>query len=380
MTTLRSGVDETPSDASTSAPVQQPALWVMWANAALSWSGLAFAYLLYLTYRNIRWARRNNRPWFRFAAPLATVVSLVMVAGALGNLINSSDLRNPAQVTPLGHSANAPVSRSFVASTADAKTSLADRLKTSNGLPAAKPMAAAATDRIDIILAGFNAAWKASCTGSNQQSEARYLWSFVLDLKGPFYTKWGVQSPTVCGSFSLVNEPTVTSDPQASAGSTSRWYQVKDSLENSNEQGAEMPMMVRFINDRWMMVGLSPKGTSLASTETGESFKDNPATVIAQMTALRQQVFIQRSADLMTVYYNGNNGAGNDRILADEALLKAGIVPDITVDKITPDTPRGTVKFDSTENQGGKIVHRSVEIDFYPDQGFGITGVWAESA
>ena len=275
---------------------------------------------------------------------------------------------------------SAQPSPAATSSVIDASVPLSQRLKTADGLPAAQSVKASSIDRIDTILNGFNADWQASCIGSNQQPDPRYLWSFVMDTKGPFYAQWGVQSPAVCGSFSLVNEPTVTSDPQAYAGVTSRWYMVKMSLTGTSQQGAELPMMIRLIDNHWMLVGLSPKGRSLASTETGQTATDNPADVIARMNALREQVFIQRSADLMTVYYNGNNALGNNTVLADEALLKAGIVPVITVDKITPGTPPGTVKFESTEIQGGNTVHYSVNYDFYPNSGpDNIPNVWASN-
>lgn len=113
-TNFHPGVNGTPSTISPSvpnpAPSQRPRLWIMWANVALSWSGLALLYLMFLTFRNIRWARRNSQPWFRYATPLATLASAIVVLGILGSLITSSDLRNPAQATPLGssNSANEP--------------------------------------------------------------------------------------------------------------------------------------------------------------------------------------------------------------------------------------------------------------------------------
>lgn len=69
-TTGNAGVDEAASTSLPDAPTVRPKLWVMWANAALSWSLLAFVYLIYLTVRNINWAKRNRLPWFRYAAPL----------------------------------------------------------------------------------------------------------------------------------------------------------------------------------------------------------------------------------------------------------------------------------------------------------------------
>ena len=287
---------------------------------------------------------------------------------------------NSAALAPTVPVVTATATTSTTTSVIDASMPLAARLKTADGLPLAQAVKAGSIDRIDTILSGFNAAWQVSCTGSNQQPDPRYLWSFVLDTKGRFYTQWGIQSPTVCGSFSLVNEPTVTSDPQAFAGVTSRWYMVKISLTGTSAQGAELPMMVRLIDNHWMIVGLSPKGTSLDSTETGESLKDEPAAVVAQMIAQREQAFIQRSTDLLTVYYNGNNLSGGVASNADQSLIQSGVVPVITVNRITPAALPGMVHVDSTELQGAKIVRRSANYNFYPDQGSGIPNVWAENA
>lgn len=115
-TTDNCGVDEAASTSSPSAPAQRPRLWIMWANVALSWSGLALLYLMFLTFKNIRWARRNSQPWFRYAAPLTTLASAIVVLGILGSLITSSDLRNPARATPLGssNSSNEPAAAPVV--------------------------------------------------------------------------------------------------------------------------------------------------------------------------------------------------------------------------------------------------------------------------
>ncbi len=58
--------------------LRRPGVGIMWANAFLSWSGLAFIYLIYLTIRNIVWAKENAQPWLRYLAPLATIVVLVV--------------------------------------------------------------------------------------------------------------------------------------------------------------------------------------------------------------------------------------------------------------------------------------------------------------
>jgi hypothetical protein len=100
--------NETPQTGSPDMPalgsIQRPKLWVMWVNAALSWSLLAFLYLIYLTVRNIKWAKRNGVPSMQYAAPLLTVVSVttVLLLGAIGLGANSD---NPASDTPLGNSA-----------------------------------------------------------------------------------------------------------------------------------------------------------------------------------------------------------------------------------------------------------------------------------
>lgn len=58
--------------------LRRPGVGIMWVNAFLSWSGLAFIYLVYLTIRNVVWAKQNEQPWLRYIAPLATIVILVV--------------------------------------------------------------------------------------------------------------------------------------------------------------------------------------------------------------------------------------------------------------------------------------------------------------
>ena len=72
-------------------PGPRPKLWVMWANAALSWSLLAFLYLIYLTIRNITWATRNRLPWFRYMAPILTVFTLTAIIVILGMVLSSGN-------------------------------------------------------------------------------------------------------------------------------------------------------------------------------------------------------------------------------------------------------------------------------------------------
>ncbi len=82
-----------------SVSARRPHLWVMWANAVLSWSVLPFVYLIYLTIRNINWSRRNSLPWFRYAAPIVTVI---VVAGAMvpfGLAIEANGLNISAPAT-----------------------------------------------------------------------------------------------------------------------------------------------------------------------------------------------------------------------------------------------------------------------------------------
>jgi len=95
---------DAPSDP-TPTQAYQPQLWVMWANAALSWTVIAFCYLMFLTFKNIKWARRNSLPWLRYLAPIVTVISVTATMALLGMAIEAKGLRNPASVTPLGNSA-----------------------------------------------------------------------------------------------------------------------------------------------------------------------------------------------------------------------------------------------------------------------------------
>jgi hypothetical protein len=70
----------------------------MWVNAFLFWGFFPGIYLIYLTIRNIGWARRNHRPWLRYAMP---VVTLVLLFVAL--LVWASRLPAPA-TNPYGTS------------------------------------------------------------------------------------------------------------------------------------------------------------------------------------------------------------------------------------------------------------------------------------
>jgi hypothetical protein len=312
------------------------------------------------------------------AAVLVPVLVIFVLAAALGGTSSSVSSTPAAQAPRAGSAPVAPAAaKSFIAGPADAAIPLADRLKAADGLPAASPTTAHATDRIDTILTSFNAAWKASCTGSNNLPEPRYLWSFVQEPKGHFYTIWGVQQPTVCGSLALANEPSVTADPQAAAGVTSRWYEVRTSYQNSGQQGGELPMLIRFVENRWMLVGLSPLGLSLDTLETGQSVTEDQATVIAQMMALREQAFIQRSDDLLTVYYDGMNRDQPNINQPDQALMKAGIVPIITLDKVVrPGSVDGRIYIESTERQGNHVVHLPATYTWYREAPGAISGIW----
>lgn len=66
-----------------------PSVAVMWVNAFLSWSALPALYLLYLTIRNVVWAREHGQPWVRYVLPLATVVGVVVVGVILLSQVNT---------------------------------------------------------------------------------------------------------------------------------------------------------------------------------------------------------------------------------------------------------------------------------------------------
>jgi hypothetical protein len=73
-----------------------PSVGVMWMNAFLSWSALPGLYLVYLTVRNIAWARKSGQPWLRYAMPLATVLAVVIVGLILlAQVPTPSDSYNP---------------------------------------------------------------------------------------------------------------------------------------------------------------------------------------------------------------------------------------------------------------------------------------------
>jgi hypothetical protein len=65
-----------PPSARNQLALARPSVWVMWINAALFWGVFPGIYLLYLTVRNIVWARSNKQPWLRYAMPLATLIAL----------------------------------------------------------------------------------------------------------------------------------------------------------------------------------------------------------------------------------------------------------------------------------------------------------------
>jgi tetratricopeptide (TPR) repeat protein len=91
-----------------SAPGPHPKLWVMWVNAALSWSLLAFVYLIYLTIRNISWAKRNRVPWLRYAAPLVTVFAVTATMVGVGIVVATLYLGSSSPVIPTASAASPP--------------------------------------------------------------------------------------------------------------------------------------------------------------------------------------------------------------------------------------------------------------------------------
>jgi hypothetical protein len=75
-----------------------PSVGIMWVNALLFWGFFPGIYLIYLTFRNIGWARRHGKPWLRYAMPIATLLLLFVAV-----LIFASTLPDPAN-NPYGSS------------------------------------------------------------------------------------------------------------------------------------------------------------------------------------------------------------------------------------------------------------------------------------
>lgn len=322
---------------------------------------------------------------------LSIVVPMLAMSALNASLDSNPAFNDPAVRAPLtGNSGDAPVTpgqapgaqRPFVATIADAKVPLAERLKTADALPEFPPSMGVATDRIDKILINFNTAWAASCGhGGKSTPNPHYLWGFMQEMKAFWYVQYGYQSPALCGVVSLTNEATVNSDPQAIAGSTSRWYDLSLSFTNGGDPKQWGPVLVRLEGTHWLIVGAPAfmEGASFAHTETGQRIQDDPAKVVARLEAMRQQAFIQKSEDLLSLYYPGS--LGNDPEGKQEVTdLEAGNIPtDFTVTQLKSTGPShpGTITVEATERRNGKTISRSLMYNWWNSPDGGYTNQWA---
>lgn len=72
-----------------------PGVGIMWANAFLSWSGLALIYLVYLTIRNVAWASRNNQSPVKYLLPIGFVAGVFLLLLIVGQALGSGTPSTP---------------------------------------------------------------------------------------------------------------------------------------------------------------------------------------------------------------------------------------------------------------------------------------------
>jgi Protein of unknown function (DUF2510) len=108
------GVNWTPTTRPTGGAVRYPQPWpadaaaagrgpsvaIMWVNALLAWCVLPAVYLVYLTIRNVAWARKRDRPYARYLAPLVTVVAAFLLLVVIGANLSSSASSAGGPMTP----------------------------------------------------------------------------------------------------------------------------------------------------------------------------------------------------------------------------------------------------------------------------------------
>lgn len=268
-------VIEPPSVNSSSTPgsatAHRPQLWVMWLNAALSWSILAFVYLVYLTVRNISWARRNSLPWLRYFAPILTVILVTTTMVLIGAMSMASQSSKTTFTSPSGtgvltgaqgkvaHPAPTPT---VTVITADSP--LGDRLSIADGLPGHTPMHATPSDNIADILADFKIAWRSAAQGIDGKQAPQYFWGFVYDTQGPFYNKWSHGSMIVMGDFWLTDVSVATNDVQSARKATDRTYNVTLDHFSQIPQELSLTLRIKLINatqgvnySHWMLMSLN---------------------------------------------------------------------------------------------------------------------------
>lgn len=215
------------------------------------------------------------------ASLLVPVLFLFVLSASLGGSSGTENIFNdPAVRAPLtSNSGNAPVAPVAqapasptpipVTTTVSASSPLGLRLFIADNMNDFKPIAARPSDDISAILKSFNSSWVASCTGGpNQPSLTQYMWGFVYDTSGPFYTEWGSdQFATTCGKFILADPSIDGTDHNAANNLTTRKYKVNVLINGSRNLGLQT-LQIKLIHelnpagpavsqDHWMLTDLS---------------------------------------------------------------------------------------------------------------------------
>lgn len=214
-----------------------------------------------------------------YAPILFLVIASMIFASAMGD---ASTLDNPAASPPLtgssGNANNAPVAPATPIDQSTAVPSPAnttkiisesspvgERLFSADAMSNYTPIPSKKSDNINYILGGFNSSWLASCMGNpgGLPNQPLYLWAFVYDTSGPFYTKWGSDEfADSCGKFTLANPSDGEPDENALNNLTDRKYKV-NILINGTESLGVQTLHIKLIHapealqDHWMMMDLS---------------------------------------------------------------------------------------------------------------------------
>ena len=271
---------------------------------------------------------------------IAIVLSVVATIGfaliTLQPLHPASPLAPAINQGPLAPStASAPVKVGDPAVTVISP--LTDRLKLSDGLPGSAPVSAAASDTVGTIITSLNLAWHNACVNH----DPRYLWG-AFDTGSASYQRWSKGDVAVCGIITLSGTPTTADDPQAAASITSRWYALDIKLFGDSPNITEQPYLMRLVDAHWLVVAQAPPvGLGFDAMEqvvSGQTKADDHAAVTIAMLALRQQAFVQHSAQLLAMAFN--NATVDPAYQADLKRI-TGPAPSFTTvkDAAFPDSP-----------------------------------------
>lgn len=72
------------------AKMDEPRVGVMWANVVMFWWIFPAIFLVYLTVRNVSWAVVNERPYWKYLAPIITLVVGFGLLLIFNSLVGSS--------------------------------------------------------------------------------------------------------------------------------------------------------------------------------------------------------------------------------------------------------------------------------------------------